>query len=179
MRSTTAIIGTGLALACFLLGSAGFFLVSALFGPAFGGLYRMFMYHEEYPLPYIAVVAIVFGIVGTFWLRAFGHTKGWTRWVSIFATIVLTIAVASIPGGILWKIHDMQAGYFPHGARFWKDLLWGAKEGLMVGWIVIATSIPYNVFGIAFGVLILHRLPGIAARIERQEDEQVVAPNGS
>lgn len=148
--------------------------MSALFGHAFGGLFRMFMYHEEHPLQYVAVVSVAFGIIGTFWLRIFGHSVGWKRWISIIAAIGLTIAVASVPGGILWKIHDMQAGYFPQGARFWGDLLWGAKEGLMVGWLVIITSSPYNLVGLAVGALVLHGLPPIAAKIENK-DEQVGA----
>jgi len=129
----------------------------------------MFMYHEEHPLQYIAVVSVVYGIVGAIWLRIFGETAGWRRWISIFAAIALTIIIASVPGGIVWKIHDMQAGYFPQGARFWKDLLWGAKEGLLVGWPVIAASTPYNVVGFGVGALVLHRLPKFAARIENQQ----------
>ena len=128
----------------------------------------MFMYHDEHPLQYIAVVSIVFGVIGTFWLRVFGHSIRWKRWISIIAAIVLTVVIASVPGGILWKIHDMQAGYFPPGVRFWDDLLWGAKEGLLIGWLVIVASIPYNLLGLGIGVLVLHRLPVIAARIENQ-----------
>lgn len=168
MRPTTAIVGIGLASTCFFLGGAGYFLINALFGHAFGGLFRMFMYHEDHPLQYVAVVSVVFGVIGTFWLRVFGHTGGLRRWISIFAAIGLTIAVASVPGGILWKIHDMQAGYFPQGTRLWVDLLWGAKEGLMVGSLVIVASIPYNILGVGLGVLVLHRLPQIAARIENE-----------
>jgi hypothetical protein len=166
MRPTTAIIGIGLASACFLLGGAGFFVMGALFDYVFGGLFRMFMYHEEHPLQYIAVVSGVFGIIGTLWLRCFGDTTGWKRWISMFSAIGLTIIIASIPGGVLWKIHDMQAGYFPEGARFWGDLLWGAKEGLIVGWLVVVASVPYNIVGLAAGLLILHKLPKFAARIE-------------
>lgn len=142
--------------------------MSALFGHTFGGLFRMFMYHEEHPLQYVAVISVVFGVIGTFWLKLFGHTVGLKRWISILVAIALTVAVASAPGGMLWKIHDMQAGYFPQGARFWNDLLWGAKKGMKVGWLVVAASIPYNLVGLVFGALVLHRLPGIAARIENQ-----------
>ena len=168
MRPTTAVIGFGLACTCFIFGGAGFLLMSALFEHVFGGLFRMFMYHEEHPLQYITVVSVVFGIIGTFWLRVFGHTTGRRRWISIIGAIGLTIVVASIPGGILWKIHDMQAGYFPRGARFLEGLLWGAKEGLMEGWLVIVASIPYNLLGFGIGALVLHLLPKIAARIENQ-----------
>lgn len=140
--------------------------MGALLDYVFGGLFRMHMYHDEHPLQYIAVVSIAFGIVGTFWLRLFGHTTGWMRWTSMFAAIVVTIIVASVPGGVLWKIHDMQAGYFPPGSRFWDDLLWGAKEGLMVGWLVVVTSFPYNLLGLVVGLLVLHRLPTLATRIE-------------
>ena len=69
----------------------------------------------------------------------------------ILSVITSTIFVASIPGGILWKIHDMQAGFSTTGSRFWSDLLWGAATGLQTGWLVIALSLPYNVFGVIIG----------------------------
>ena len=65
--------------------------------------------------------------------------------------MVTTIFAASIPGGVLWKIHDMQAGFFTKGARFWDDLLWGASAGLQVGWLIVLLSLPYNVIGLVVG----------------------------
>ena len=149
----------------FLLGSLGYLVISSLLGAAFGGLFRMFMYHEAHPFQYIGIVAIVFGIVGSGWVRYFGATEGLKRWLSILLCILLTIFVSSVPGGILWKIHDMQAGYFTEGARFWGDLWWGAKEGLLVGWLVMLISIPYNFIGILIGGLLLHKLPSVISRI--------------
>ena len=149
----------------FLLGSLGYVLISSLFGAAFGGFFRMFMYHEVHPFQYIGIVAIVFGIIGSVWAQYFGATKGWRRWLSILLCIMLTIFASSIPGGILWKIHDMQAGYFTEGARFWRDLWWGAKEGLLLGWFVMLISIPYNLIGVLIGGLLLHKLPRVTSRI--------------
>ena len=148
----------------FLLGSLGYVVISSLLGAAFGGLFRMFMYHEAHPFQYIGIVAIVFGIIGAGWVRFFGGTEGWKRWTSILLCMVLTIIAASVPGGILWKIHDMQAGYFTEGARFWRDLWWGAKEGLLVGWFVILISIPYNLIGLLIGGLLLHKIPSVISQ---------------
>jgi len=162
------VVALGLTGITFLLGSLGYVVISSQLGAAFGGLFRMFMYHEAHPFQYIGIVAVVFGILGAGWVRFFGVTEGWKRWVSILLCIVFTIFVASVPGGILWKIHDMQAGYFTEGARFWRDLWWGAKEGLLVGWFVMLISIPYNLIGIVIGTLLLHKLPSIVSRITKQ-----------
>ena len=152
----------------FLLGALGYVAISSLLGAAFRGLFRMFMYHEAHPFQYIGIVAIVFGIIGSVWVRYFGATEEWKRWLSILLCIMLTILVSSVPGGILWKIHDMQAGYFTEGARFWSDLWWGAKEGLLVGWLVILIPIPYNLIGVLIGGLLLHKLPSVISQITNQ-----------
>ncbi len=162
----TASIGIILSVIAFILGSAGYLAISTLFGYAFAGLFRMFMYHEEHPLQYIGIVAVVFGILGAIWWRNFGDAIGLKRWISILACVALTILIASVPGGILWAIHDMQAGFFPEGSRFWSDLRWGAKEGLLVGWLVILMSIPYNLIGLAAGTALLHKLPELVKWIE-------------
>ncbi|MEM9079105.1 MAG: hypothetical protein AAGC74_00245, partial [Verrucomicrobiota bacterium] len=65
---------TGIA---FLLGSLGYLVISRLLGAAFGGLFRMFMYHETHPFQYIGIVAIVFGIIGAAWVRLFDVIEGW------------------------------------------------------------------------------------------------------
>lgn len=161
MKMKHTIVGVALGLFAFTLGSLGYVAMSALGGRAFGSLFRMFLYHEAHPFQYIAVVSIAFGVLGAFWFAVFGGTTGWRRWLSIFATIILTILAASVPGGVLWKIHDMQAGYFPEGSRFWDDLLWGAQAGLETGWLVILFSLPYNLIGFGIAAALLHRLPAL------------------
>ena len=121
----------------------------------------MFMYHEQHPYQYIGIVAIVFGLLGMMWFHYCGHSVGRRRWITILITIILVVLLSSIPGGILWKIHDMQAGYFTEGSIFWNDLCWGAVTGLSVGWLVILTSIPYNLIGLIIGGLLLDRLPNL------------------
>lgn len=61
----------------------------------------------------------------------------------------------------------MQAGYFTEGARFWRDLWWGAKGGLLFGWFVILISIPYNLIGLLIGGLLLHKIPGVLSRVSK------------
>lgn len=157
MKNTTIAIGLGGT--AFFLGSAGYVMISGLLGSAFGGLFGMFMYHEAHPFQYIGTVAVVFGLFGTCWVRRFGAVTGWKRPLSILLCLLLTLFVSSFFGGILWKIHDMQAGYFPEGARLWSDLGWGAKQGLLLGWLVILISFPYNLIGLITGGLLLHKLP--------------------
>lgn len=162
--------GIGIAAVTFLFASLGFLTITSLFDHTFGGLYRMYMYHEQHPFQYIAVVSITFGVFSIAWLQVCRHMTGWGRWISILVTILLTILVASVPGGILWKIHDMQAGWFPEGEKFWKDILWGAKEGLRFGWLIVLMSTPYNILGLVTGMFFLHRLPFIADRLRADKN---------
>jgi len=125
-------------------------------GHVFGGLYRMFLYHESHPFQYIAVVALTYGVIATGCALRLSRLAGWRHSAAIVGIIFATVLVASVPGGVLWKIHDMQAGYFTTGSRFWSDLLWGASTGLQVGWLVIALSLPYNIIGLILGYAVTH-----------------------
>ncbi|NJK76050.1 MAG: hypothetical protein HC849_20010 [Oscillatoriales cyanobacterium RU_3_3] len=113
-------------------------------GIVFGALYRMFLYHYQHPYQYIAVISLTYGIMGATGIFCLRHLK-WKQKTTIGFILVSTTILASIPGGILWKIHDMQAGFFPSGERFLPDLSWGASTGLQVGWAIALLSFPYNV----------------------------------
>ncbi|MDQ6632773.1 MAG: hypothetical protein M3Y82_13625 [Verrucomicrobiota bacterium] len=123
-------------------------------GDVFGALPRMFLYQEEHPFQYIALVTMIYGFIATFCALRWSDIVRWQRHCMSFAIMITTIIVASVPGGVLWKIHDMQAGYFPTGIQFWSDLFWGASSGLQIGWLLIALSLPYNLIGLIAGHLI-------------------------
>lgn len=140
----------------FILSSIGYLLLHAVLpeGHVFGGLYRMLAYHEAHPFQYIAIVAIAYGLIATL-----GVTFGLCfikryRTIAIFAIIGLSLIMASIPGGILGTIHDMQAGFFVHGDAFWNAILRGALSGLESGWYVVLLSLPYNIIGLIVGYII-------------------------
>jgi len=141
------------AASAFVLGAAGYLVLHAVMpdGYVFGDLSRMFLYHEEHPFQYIAIVALTYASIATPCAARWSRFVDWRRFVLIVGIIVATILVASVPGGVLWKIHDMQAGFFTTGTRFWNDLLWGASTGLQTGWLVIALSLPYNIIGVITG----------------------------
>lgn len=122
-------------------------------GWVFGTLYRMFLYHWEYPYQYIASVSIVYGLLATPLSIRFRRNQNMSFLIYSLG-VALVILVASPIGGMLWVIHDMQAGYFTEGARFRDDLMWGALEGLRSGWLVILLSMPYNIFGLIAGYFI-------------------------
>lgn len=142
--------------ACFVLGSAVYAVLQAIVpgGYVFGAVYRMFLYHRAFPYQYIAVVALTWGVVFAAGAPFVSRLAGWRRRVAILALMLGTVVLASIPGGILWKIHDMQAGWFPEGDRLWADLVWGATTGLADGWFIVALSFPYNVVGLALGFVV-------------------------
>jgi hypothetical protein len=140
----------------FFLAALSYFLFQAVMpeGRVFGAAYRMSLYHEMHSYQYIALIAITYGLIVTPCALRWPTLKGLRQILCILTIMIATILVASVPGGILWKIHDMQAGYFPAGAKFWNDLLWGASEGLQIGWLIIGLSIPYNIVGLILGYII-------------------------
>ena len=138
---------------CFVLASVGYFTLQSVMpqGYVFGVFFRMILYHWHYPLQYIALISFFYGVTATLWAEYYGHLKLWKRFCSILGMFVVTILLSSAPGGILWKIHDMQAGFFPSGQKLWSDLTWGASQGIFLGWLIIALSIPYNFLGVIIG----------------------------
>ena len=152
--------------ACFGLSSLVYLLLRSVMpgGYVFGLWFRMPPYHYLHPFQYIGVVAICYGILAAFLAERFGPLPFWKRVVSILGLIFATLLVSSIPGGILWTIHDMQAGFVPSGHRFWDDLFRGAANGLRFGWLILALSIPYNLVGMVLGVW---ATDGIRKRLER------------
>jgi hypothetical protein len=76
--------------------------------------------------------------------------------------VLLTVALSAPLGGMLWHWHDMQAGYFP---AHWQRILLaeGSRDGLVVGWLVVLLSVPYNVLGI----IICYFLTRTGARLFR------------
>lgn len=162
------------AVSAFVLGSLGYRIVQSLTpnDHVFGVLYRMFLYHESYPFQYIAIVALTYAFIATGYALLWPRFSGWRQGGAIVAMILLTLLVASVPGGVLWKIHDMQAGFFTQGSRFWVDLLWGASAGLQAGWLVIALSVPYNVIGLIVG----YGVTRLGLRIAGSGAEQIAPP---
>lgn len=106
------------------------------------------MYHEAHPFSYIAVICFVYAVLAsstTIWLKRRSHKR---QPLLIGLVILTTIIGASIPGGILWTIHDMAAGHFLTGTRLVNYLGLGAWRGLQVGWLIILYSFPYNLLGL-------------------------------
>jgi|GEM_PF-1976984 len=64
------------------------------------------------------------------------------------AILVVSILVALIPGGLLWAIHEMQTGYFPSLSVMIDAFIWAATTGLVVGWLIVGLSMPYNFLGL-------------------------------
>lgn len=166
-RTGAALAG---ALLCFGIGAIVYALLAEIMprGAVFASFYRMFLYHYAYPYQYIAVVAASYGLVLFACPTAAAKLNGPARAAIIVQIMLGSVLLASIPGGLLWKIHDMQSGFFPEGDRLQADLMWGVREGLKSGWLVVALSIPYNLIGLVLGyavteVLLRYRIAGLTA----------------
>jgi hypothetical protein len=119
----------------------------------FGALYRMFLYHEQHPAQYIAIVAFFYALLVAAWgVRS--HSTGWRWHRSLLAIFALTLLLSSAAGGVLWTFHDMQAGYFPPWGRRLAMFEDGIVSGITLGWLIFLLSFPLNVITtfLAYGV---------------------------
>jgi hypothetical protein len=138
-------------------------LTRALFGEphVFGALYRMLTYHEQHPFQYIALVALHYSLFASLWTTFRSGTRGAQRYLEITLVLIFTLLTSAVSGGILWKYHDMQAGYFPETAQMLADFLWGAKIGFMLGPFIVLQSIPLNLLALIAGYFFTHRVPSV------------------
>jgi hypothetical protein len=128
-------------------------------------LYRMFAYHNQYPFQYIAIVAVMFGMVGSHWIDLYGRTKGTVRWWTMTLAMLLTIVISSPFGGMLWQIHDMQHGFIPdsYQTKLVQGIIWGLGLGLPIA----VLSVPMNLVGFTVGYIVLNRLAKLAKHPHR------------
>lgn len=112
----------------------------------FGALYRMFLYHCAFPMQYIALACFFYGVIAMVLSNKFETANTPMRILITILIIALTILISSPFGGMLWHFHDMYLGYFPD-KWFSKMVIKGFSWGLETGWLIIALSIPYNIFG--------------------------------
>ncbi len=121
----------------------------------FGAMFRMFVYHRQYPISYITIVCAVFSVVASLGVRLFQRETTQGRIALTAGIIVVTILISSPLGGILWQYHDIMEGYWP-GPYGWKKLfVKGPLWGLSGGWLIILFSIPYSYVGAVVGYFIL------------------------
>jgi H+/Cl- antiporter ClcA len=118
--------------------------------------YRMHQYHISFFWQYIAIIALVFGILGAAWIKYFGHIRGSQRWLSIALIVIATVICSSPIGGVLWHFHDMQAGFVPE--TYINKLSNGLFEGLSSGWLLVIISFPLNLIGVIVAYISLHFL---------------------
>ena len=120
----------------------------------FGALYRMLLYHDAHPLAFIGLACLCFGPLAAGAARAF-ERRGTAGRVNVaLAVSVLTMALASPLGGMLWHWYDMRAGYFPPD---WQHVLLvqGSLDGWAAGWLVMLLSIPYSWLGLVVAYYLL------------------------
>jgi hypothetical protein len=149
-------------LSSLVLATAGYYLLRAVLPGhrVFGSWYRVFDYHDQHPLPYIALCCFFFGLLAARYAPAIARQPlGW-RLRATALLVAGTVLLSSPVGGALWHLHDMQAGYFP--ANWPVVLLGGAREGLLLGWLIVLLSAPYNVLGTVVAYYLLRKGAAVA-----------------
>jgi len=134
--------------ASFVVASLLYFVLRAVMpnNYVFGFLPRMFLYHWEHPLEFIAIPCFFYGIIATYFANKFSRQNIVKNVFLTVVIILLTILVSSPLGGMLWYYYDMKAGFFPENwlERIIKS---GFSQGLVFGWLIVSLSIPYNILG--------------------------------
>ena len=112
----------------------------------FGIVYRMPLYHWEFPIPFIMIPCFFYGITATLFSNFFAKQRIVGQILLTILVIFITILLTSPFGGMLWHFFDMLYGFFP---KNWVSNMVeeGFNEGIGVGWFIILTSIPYNILG--------------------------------
>lgn len=113
----------------------------------FASLFRMFSYHWEYPISFIAIPCFFYGILAIIFTKMFLRQTVFKQILLTLLIVTLTILISSPFGGMLWHYYDMKAGYFPLNWIL-KMIKNGFSQGFEVGWLIILLSVPYNILGI-------------------------------
>jgi hypothetical protein len=135
----------------FLIGIGVYWFLHSVCGQdqTFGGLYRMFCYHDEHPAQYIGIVAVVFALFAATWTVT-SRSVGWRCHLGLLGVFIATLLLSSALGGILYTFHDMQAGFFPSWERRKEMFLDGVTTGIACGWLIVIFSFPLNIITAAF-----------------------------
>lgn len=112
----------------------------------FGALYRMFLFHYENPIQFIMIPCFFYGIIATWLANYFSKQRIIGKILLTILIILLTVLLSSPFGGMLWYYYNFKAGYFP-ADWFSRMIDNGAGEGLLLGWLIVGLSIPYNIIG--------------------------------
>ena len=152
--------GRGLKLfsGAFAAGALLYFLILAIFDRPVAYFIRMFTYPDQHPFSYITLMALSYSLLGVLWMQNKSlQPEGRKRWLALFSVVALSILAAAPFGGLLWVLHDWQAGFVPHLARAKEALLWGCQTALVAGPILFLSSQPLSGLSIIFGVLWLDK----------------------
>jgi hypothetical protein len=151
MRNQCWINGFILSTIGFISLAISYIILNNWFKHPIATLYRMYGYQNQYPFQYIGIVAVSFGAFGSLWIKYFGLSQGWRRGLTMTVAMLATIIVSSPMGGVLWHIHDMQAGFMPSNSEIARKITSGIGEGLSTGWLIALLSFPFNLIGTTVG----------------------------
>ncbi|MFZ4929435.1 hypothetical protein [Chryseobacterium sp. Mn2064] len=108
-------------------------------------------YHWAHPYSFIMVFAAFF-MITMLLLRNKKATRNGMFYLTFYVIWILFSLAFS---GLLWSFFDMNAGYFPQGADFFKKIFLDMFYGLTWGGLAILSALPFNllVFAVSFFIL--------------------------
>ena len=160
--------GIGLAVsftAAFFGGLAAYKAIQWLGYPPFFTLTRMSQHHLRHYQQYIALVAGFYSLFSTVWALHYASLQGWRRWCGIALCFVGVVICSGAAGGPLYYVHDYQAGFWPSQAMVEQQLLHAIPQGIVLGVLVMALSLPLNVLALICGTFVTVHLPRFIKRV--------------
>lgn len=113
------------------------------------GFCRIIPYWDKYPIPYLLMLGLAFGLSSAVRLSFGPQTGGFFAWLQIGAMPFIALLVASVLCGAVWAYHDMQTGFFPQPPQMIGYLGQILSLGILMGPLYAIGSFPLNILGYA------------------------------
>lgn len=132
---------------------------------------RLVPYYHYYPYQYICMISLIYSVVSLIWISFFKSQSVIWRRINILVVIFLTLTISSVFCGMLWCLHDSNAGFWPTTPVLINNLMSSAINGLLYGWAIIFLSMPYNFITFILGFVFTDKAEGYLNNIfERLEN---------
>lgn len=119
----------------------------------FDAIGRVFIFFTaKHPFQYLVLESLLYSLAATAVTPVLARLSSGKRAPCILLLMIASVLLSSVPGGMLWSIHDMLAsGHFPPAEYFWSQLYRGAMMGARLSVLVVWGLFPLNAIGLVAG----------------------------